>query len=103
MVGRGVLVGVLVAAGGLMLVPGVAAAVARAGRPAIRAAIRGGATAVIEARRAGAEAYEHLEDLGAEVRAEMAGAVEDREEEEEGEPKSKPRGSRSRVARSGKG
>jgi len=63
--------GAAAAAAGLMLVPGVAAAVARAGRPVMRAAMKTGATAYEEFRKAGAEAYEHFEDMAAEVRAEM--------------------------------
>jgi hypothetical protein len=65
------ILGAAAAATGLMLVPGVAAAVARAGRPVMRAAMRTGATAYEEFRKAGAEAYEHFEDMAAEVRAEM--------------------------------
>ncbi|GGB38122.1 hypothetical protein GCM10011316_07730 [Roseibium aquae] len=65
------LLGASVATAGLMLVPGVAAAVARAGRPAMRSAMKSGASAYHEVRRAGAEAYEHFEDMAAEVRAEM--------------------------------
>ena len=76
MIGRGYLIGAAVAVGGLMLIPGVAAAVGRAGRPLARAAMKTGATAYDEFRRAGAEAYEHLEDIAAEVRAEMAARAE---------------------------
>lgn len=63
--------GAATAVGALMLVPGVAAALGRAGRPLVRAATRTGAVAFDEFRRAGAEAYEHMEDIAAEVRAEM--------------------------------
>lgn len=73
MIDRKILLGAAVAAGALMLVPGVAAAVARAARPAMRAAMKSGATTYDDLRRAGAEAYEHFEDLAAEVRAEMDG------------------------------
>ncbi|MBN9669300.1 DUF5132 domain-containing protein [Roseibium aggregatum] len=63
--------GASVAATGLLLVPGVGAAVARAGRPVMRAAMKTGYTAYHEFRRAGAEAYEHFEDVAAEVHAEL--------------------------------
>lgn len=69
--GRGVALGALIAAGALMLVPGVAAATARAARPLVRSAIRGGADGAERLRRAMAEAYEHFEDIAAEARAEM--------------------------------
>ena len=72
MLGRGFLVGAMVGAGAMLLVPGVAAAVARAGRPVLRAALKTGATAYKEFSEAGAEAFEHFEDMVAEVRAEMA-------------------------------
>jgi len=65
------LLGAAVAVGAVMLVPGVAAALGRAGRPLMRAATRTGAVAYDEFRRAGAEAYEHMEDIAAEIRAEM--------------------------------
>ena len=68
---RSFLLGAALAAGAVMLVPGVAAAVGRAGRPLARAAMRTGATAYDEFRRAGAEAYEHMEDIAAEIREEM--------------------------------
>ncbi len=77
MVGRGVLVGAVLAAGALLLVPGVAAAVGRAGRPIVRTAIKGGSAAYAEARRAGAEVYEHVEDVVAELRAEQEVAMSD--------------------------
>ncbi len=81
MVSRGVLIGAAVAVGGLMLVPGVAQAVGRAGRPLMRAAVRTGATAYDEFRKAGAEAYEHMEDIVAEMKAEAQAAREAAEEE----------------------
>jgi hypothetical protein len=55
-----------------VLVPGLAAALARAGEPLKRAAIRSGAVAWDEFRRAGAEVFEHMEDVAAEFRAEVA-------------------------------
>jgi hypothetical protein len=69
---RGFALGALVGVGVVMLVPGVAAAISRAGRPLARAALKTGAVAVDEFQKAGAEAFEHLEDILAEVRAEMA-------------------------------
>lgn len=66
------LLGATVAVGAMMLVPGVAMAFGRAGRPLVRAATRTGAVAYDEFRKAGAEAYEHMEDIMAEVREEMA-------------------------------
>jgi hypothetical protein len=72
MIGRGVVVGAVLATGALMLVPGVAAAVARAGRPVLRTAMKRGASAYEEARTAAAEVYETVEDVAAEVRAEMS-------------------------------
>lgn len=71
MFARGFLLGAAVATGALLLVPGVAVALSRAGRPAMKAAMRNGATAYAEFRRAGAEAVEHFEDLAAEVEAEL--------------------------------
>lgn len=68
---RNFLMGATVAVGAVLLVPGVAAALGRAGRPLARAAVRTGATAYDEFRRAGAEAYEHMEDIAAEIREEM--------------------------------
>lgn len=68
---RGFVIGAALAAGGMLLIPGVAAAVGRAGRPLMRATMKTGATAYDEFRRAGAEAYEHMEDIAAEIRAEM--------------------------------
>ena len=66
------LIGAAVAAGALVLVPGLAAALARAGEPLKKAAVRSGAVAWDEFRKAGAEAYEHMEDIAAEVRSEVA-------------------------------
>lgn len=65
------LLGATVAVGAVMLVPGVANALARAGKPLARAAMRTGAVAYDEFRSAAAEAYEHVEDIVAEVREEM--------------------------------
>jgi hypothetical protein len=79
MFARGFLVGAVVATGALMLVPGVAVAVSRAGRPVLKAAMRNGAVAYAEFRRAGAEAIEHMEDLAAEVEAEFEHARDDRD------------------------
>ena len=73
---KGFVIGAMVAAGGLLLIPGVAAAIARAGRPVARAAMKTGATAYTEFSKAAAEAYEHFEDMAAEVRAEMHAAGE---------------------------
>lgn len=66
------LMGAAVAVGAVALIPGVATALGRAGRPLVRAGIRTGAVAYDEFRKAGAEAYEHVEDIVAEVREEMA-------------------------------
>ena len=66
------LIGATLALGALVLVPGLSAALARAGRPLSRAAVKTGAVAWDEFRKAGAEAFEHLEDLAAEFRAEVA-------------------------------
>lgn len=63
--------GAAVAAGAVMLIPGVAIALSRAGRPIVRAGMRTGAVAFDEFRKAGAEAYESMEDIMAEVREEM--------------------------------
>ena len=71
---RGFLMGAALAAGAVLLVPGVAVALGRAGRPMVRAAMKTGAVAFTEFRRAGAEVYEHMEDIAAELRAEMAEA-----------------------------
>ena len=69
---RSFALGALVAVGAVMLVPGVAAALSRAGRPLARAALKTGAVAAEEFQKAGAGAFEHLEDMVGEVRAEMA-------------------------------
>jgi hypothetical protein len=66
------LLGAGVVMGAMLLVPGLAGSVARAGRPVARAAIRTGAVAWTEFRKAGAETFEHMEDLAAEFRAEAA-------------------------------
>lgn len=63
--------GAAVAVGAVMLVPGVAAALGRAGRPLVRAGLRTGAVAFDEFRKAGAEAYENMEDILAELREDM--------------------------------
>lgn len=68
---RGFFIGAAVAVGTVMLVPGVAVALGRAGRPLVRAGMRTGAVAYDEFRKASAEAYEHIEDIVAEVREEM--------------------------------
>lgn len=68
---KGFLLGAVVAAGAVMLIPGVAQAVGRAGRPLARAALRTGSVAYDEFRKAGAEAWEHMEDMAAEIREEM--------------------------------
>lgn len=64
-------VGAVAATGAILLIPGVAAAVARAGRPFLRTAFKSGSSAFDEFKQAGAEAYEHFEDVFQEVRAEM--------------------------------
>jgi hypothetical protein len=61
-----------VVVGAMILVPGLAGAVTRAGRPLMRAAVKTGAVAWTEFRKAGAETFEHMEDLAAEFRAEVA-------------------------------
>lgn len=63
--------GALVAVGAVMLIPGAAAGLARAGRPLARAAMKTGAVAFDEFRKAGAESFETFEDLAAEIREEM--------------------------------
>jgi hypothetical protein len=65
------LLGAGVVVGAMMLVPGLAGAVTRAGRPIARAAVKTGAVAWTEFRKAGAETFEHMEDLAAEFRAEV--------------------------------
>lgn len=68
---RNFVLGATIAVGAVMLIPGVAQAVGRAGRPLVRAGLRTGSVAYDEFRRAGAEAYEHMEDIAAEIREEM--------------------------------
>lgn len=74
---RGFILGAAVATGALLLIPGVAFALSRAGRPVMRAAVRTGTFAYREFQRAGAEVYEHMEDLAAEVSAEVKRAQSD--------------------------
>ena len=74
---RGFILGATVATGALLLVPGVAFALSRAGRPVMRAAVRTGTVAYKEFQRAGAEVYEHMEDLAAEFGAEVRNAQEE--------------------------
>jgi len=64
-------IGAAVAVGALVLVPGLAAALSRAGEPLKRAAMKTGAVAWDEFRKAGAEAYEQMEDIAAEFRSEV--------------------------------
>ncbi|WP_306119102.1 MULTISPECIES: DUF5132 domain-containing protein [unclassified Roseitalea] len=71
--------GAAAAAGVVMLIPGVAVALGRAGQPLARATARTGAVAVREFRKAAAEVYEHMEDLAAEFEAEVARPPEDAE------------------------
>ena len=66
-----VLLGAALATGAVLLVPGLALAMSRAGRPLVKAAMKTGAVAYPEFRRAGAEVYEQMEDIAAEMRAEM--------------------------------
>lgn len=82
--------GAAVAAGTLLLIPGVALALSRAGRPLLRAAVRSGAVAYKEFQKAGAEVYEHMEDLAAEFRAEVNSDGPSAADEEE--PASTPAG-----------
>ncbi|MEW5422155.1 DUF5132 domain-containing protein [Amorphus sp. 3PC139-8] len=77
MLGRGFLLGAAVAAGGLLLIPGVAAATARAGRPLARSSVKYGTAAYLSLQKAASEAYEHFEDMAAEVRAEMHSAAQE--------------------------
>lgn len=74
---RKYVIGAAVAVGAVLLIPGVAAAVGRAARPVVRAAVRTGAVACDEFRKAGAEVYETMEDLAAELRAERQQAGQD--------------------------
>ena len=69
---RGFLVGATVAAGAIMLIPGVAVALSRAGRPIMRAAVRSGAHAFREFQTVAAEIAETVEDLAAEFQSEVA-------------------------------
>lgn len=69
---RKYVVGAAIAVGALLVVPGLATALGRAGRPLARAAVRSGAVAWDEFRRAGAETFEHVEDLAEEFREEVA-------------------------------
>lgn len=69
---RKFLLGAGVVVGAMILVPGLANAVTRASRPIARAAVKTGAVAWTEFRKAGAETFEHMEDLAAEFRAEVA-------------------------------
>jgi hypothetical protein len=71
---RKFLFGAALAAGALLLIPGVASAVGRASRPLVRAALKTGGVAYDEFRKAGAEVYETMEDLAAELRAEREAA-----------------------------
>ena len=91
---RGFLMGAALAAGAVLLVPGVAVALGRAGRPVLRAAMKTGAVAYTEFRRAGAEVYEHMEDIAAELRAEMAEAeaAAEKADAAAAEPAPEPRG-----------
>lgn len=68
---KNVFLGAALAAGAMMMVPGVAAAFGRAAKPLVRAGLRTGSVAYDEFRKAGAEAFEHVEDILAEVREEM--------------------------------
>lgn len=69
---RKFVIGAAVAVGTLALVPGLAVALARAGDPLKRAALRSGAVAWDEFRKAGAEVFEHVEDIAAEFRSNVA-------------------------------
>jgi len=77
---KGFILGATVATGALMLVPGVAFALSRAGRPVMRAAVRTGTVAYEEFQKAGAEVYEHMEDLAAEFEAEVKAARSERDD-----------------------
>lgn len=63
--------GALATAGAVLLIPGVAQAIGRAGQPVARAAMRTGSTAYAEFSKAGAEAYEHFEEIAAELREDL--------------------------------
>lgn len=69
---RKLMIGAVLAVGALMVVPGVAAAVARAARPAVKAAIKASVIGYREVQRAGMEVYETAEDALAEVQHELA-------------------------------
>ena len=69
---RKLMIGAALAVGALMIVPGVAAAVARAARPAVKAAIKASVVGYREVQRAGMEVYETAEDALAEVQHELA-------------------------------
>lgn len=71
MVDRKIIFGAALAAGALLVVPGVAATLFRTARPLVKGAIRTGMAAYAEAQRAGAEVYEDFEDLAAEVKDEL--------------------------------
>lgn len=81
---KGFVFGAAATVGVLMLVPGVAFALSRAGRPVARAAIRTGAVAYNEFQKAGAEVFEHMEDLAAEFEAELRRARADDQSDEAG-------------------
>lgn len=69
--GRGLILGAVIAAGALLLIPGVAAAAARAARPIVRSALKNGSKSAMAVQQSFAEAYEHIEDVVAEVRADL--------------------------------
>ncbi len=69
---RKLMIGAAIAVGALMVVPGVAAAVARAARPAVKAAIKASVVGYREVQRAGMEVYETAEDALAEAQHELA-------------------------------
>lgn len=69
---RKLMIGAAVALGALMIVPGVASAVARAARPAVKAALKTSLLGYREVQRAGMEIYETAEDALAEVEQELA-------------------------------
>lgn len=73
MVDRKFALGAAVAVGAVLLVPGVAAALGRAARPLVKAAVKTGMTAYEEFRHASAEAFENMEDIVAEAEAEKNG------------------------------
>lgn len=64
----------------------MATAVGRAGRPLACAALRTAATAFEQFVKAAAETYEHMEDIAAEVRADLA----EKRRAEEGETSVQP-------------